>query len=190
MGSELANTVSLGAARSDLNMKVLDLCCTLGHTFEGWFGSEEDFLSQQARQLVQCPVCGDATVVRRPSAPRLNLSAARGDALPASASPQSVDAAPVVPGSPPTNRGDVLPKEREAAAAVQAAFVQAVREVLQNTEDVGERFTEEARRMHYGESQTRGIRGQATPEQRAELHDEGIEVFALPIPQALKGPAH
>ena len=173
-------------------MKVLDLCCTLGHTFEGWFGSEDDFLSQQARQLVQCPMCGDATVVRRPSAPRLNLSAARGDAPPPAAMPQQAATAPAASGSMPAHRGHELPKERgaEVTAAVQAALVQAVREVLQNTEDVGERFTEEARRMHYGESQARGIRGQATPEQCADLHDEGIEVFALPIPQALKGPAH
>ena len=63
-----------------------------------------------------------------------------------------------------------------------------MKQVLANTEDVGERFTEEARRIHYGESAQRGIRGQATPEQRAELADEGIDVMPLPIPEGLKGP--
>jgi hypothetical protein len=63
-----------------------------------------------------------------------------------------------------------------------------VRQVIAQTEDVGERFAEEARRIHYGEVASRGIRGQATPEQRAELIDEGIEVVALPLPRALDGP--
>jgi hypothetical protein len=65
-----------------------------------------------------------------------------------------------------------------------------VQQVLSKTEDVGERFPEEARRMHYGETESRGIRGQATPEQRAELSEEGIEVLALPVPDGLAGPRH
>jgi hypothetical protein len=66
--------------------------------------------------------------------------------------------------------------------------MQAVRHAIENTEDVGERFAEEARRIHYGETETRGIRGLASPEERVALRDEGIEVMALPIPPALKGP--
>ncbi|OYU94561.1 MAG: hypothetical protein CFE45_20055 [Burkholderiales bacterium PBB5] len=73
-------------------------------------------------------------------------------------------------------------------ADIQARWLQAVQQVMRDTEDVGERFPEEARRIHYGEVAQRGIRGQATPEQRAELADEGIEVLPLPIPAALKGP--
>jgi hypothetical protein len=69
-------------------------------------------------------------------------------------------------------------------------LMEAVAHVLKHTEDVGERFPEEARRIHYGETAPRGIRGQASPEQRAELADEGIEVMALPLPDGLKGPAH
>jgi hypothetical protein len=64
----------------------------------------------------------------------------------------------------------------------------AVRLVMAHTEDVGVRFTDEVRRIHYGESDPRAIRGQATPQQRAELHDEGIEVVALPVPRGLDGP--
>ena len=66
--------------------------------------------------------------------------------------------------------------------------MQVVRHVLDNTEDVGERFADEARRIHYGEVAQRGIRGQATPDQREALQDEGIEVVALPLPAALKEP--
>jgi hypothetical protein len=67
-------------------------------------------------------------------------------------------------------------------------WMQAVREILRNTEDVGERFAEEARRIHFGEAEERGIRGVASPQERQALHEEGIEVMALPLPAALKGP--
>jgi hypothetical protein len=98
-----------------------------------------------------------------PSAPRLNLSGAREPVEPA----RSAEARP---------------------ADLQALWLQAVRELVARTEDVGERFAEEARRIHYGEAPERGIRGQATPEQRSALLDEGIETFALPVPRALDGP--
>ena len=74
--------------------------------------------------------------------------------------------------------------------ALQAQWLQAVQQVLRETEDVGERFPEEARRIHYGESAQRGIRGQASAQERAALADEGIEVMALPVPAALKGQSH
>jgi len=73
---------------------------------------------------------------------------------------------------------------------LQARWLQAVQQVLHHTEDVGERFPEEARRIHYGEVAQRGIRGQASADERAALADEGIEVMALPLPAALKGGTH
>lgn len=73
---------------------------------------------------------------------------------------------------------------------MQAQWLRAVAQVLHNTEDVGERFPEEARRIHYGESAQRGIRGQASQQQRAELAEEGIEVVPLPMPAAMKGSTH
>ncbi len=73
---------------------------------------------------------------------------------------------------------------------MQALWLQAVQHVLKNTDDVGERFPEEARRMHYGETEHRGIRGQASAQQRAELAEEGIEVMPLPMPAGLNGPRH
>ncbi|APW38728.1 hypothetical protein RD110_17225 [Rhodoferax koreense] len=150
-------------------MKVLDLQCGRQHTFEGWFGSEEDFQSQLARSLVECPVCGDTGILKRLSAPRLNLGATQAPDKPAGES-RSVAAVPA------------------PNAAQQAAFLQAVRHVLANTEDVGAQFAEEARKIHYGEADERNIRGQATAEETAELLEEGIAVMPLPIPKALKGP--
>ena len=140
-------------------MKVLNLRCAHDHRFEGWFGCDDDFESQSSRQLVSCPVCGDSAVSRLPTAPRLNVSGLRQEVVGAD------------PGQ-----------------AVQAAWVQAVRHMMAHTEDVGERFPEEARRIHYGEAQARGIRGQASREDADALREEGIEVLALPVPAALKGP--
>jgi hypothetical protein len=143
-------------------MKVIDLRCQSGHRFEGWFASDDDFLEQNGRGLIECPLCADKVVVRLPSAPRLNLSGAR--------EPQ-----PTAVATPP-----------DPALALQAQWMEMVRHVVANTEDVGERFADEARRIHYGETAERGIRGQATAEQREALADEGIDVHPLPIPAALK----
>jgi hypothetical protein len=145
-------------------MKVLDLRCANGHGFEGWFGSEDDYMDQNGRGLVECPLCADRSVTRLPSAPRLNLSGAR-----------EVRPAEARPGEP-------------QAADLQALWLQAVRHLLANTDDVGERFAEEARRIHYGETEQRGIRGQTSDDERQALHEEGIEVLSLPLPRALKGP--
>jgi hypothetical protein len=141
-------------------VKVLDLRCAQDHRFEGWFASDADEASQRERGLLVCPLCGDADVQRLPSAPRLNLGAA----------------APVETMALP------------APDDLQAQWLQAVRRVIERTEDVGERFAEEARRIHYGEVPQRGIRGQASSNEAAALKEEGIEVMALPLPAALKGP--
>jgi len=149
-------------------MKVLDLRCAAGHAFEGWFVSEDDYGSQRERGLLDCPVCGNAEVVRLPSAPRLNLSGARA----AASAPAASEAAP-----PPAVTSLV---DTSLHGAIAQRFAEAVAEVLKNTEDVGTRFAEEARRIHYGESDPKAIRGQATPQEREALADEGIEVFTLP----------
>jgi hypothetical protein len=148
-------------------MKVLDLRCANGHVFEGWFASEDDFMGQNGRGLVECPLCADKTVGRLPSAPRLNLSGARDKAVEPSIP------APSAPGLP---------------AQLQAAWLQAMRQLVASTEDVGERFSDEARRIHYGEVEARGIRGLASPEQREALLEEGIAVAPLPLSRLLKEP--
>jgi len=139
-------------------MKVLDLQCPHGHRFEGWFASTEDFESQLSRRLVACPICSATEVSRLPSAPRLNLSGASEAQAPAGA-------------------GDM-----------QARVMRALREVLEKTENVGDRFAEEARRIHYNEAPARSIRGVTTPEDAKALVEEGIEVMPLPVPAALKEP--
>jgi hypothetical protein len=158
-------------------MKVFDLQCTHGHRFEGWFGSDDDFQAQQARGLVACPLCNDADVRRLPSAPRLNLSGA-----------QAPQAAPA-PAAGSTPAGATPAAATVARSAdLQSAWMQAVRQLVERTEDVGERFAEEARRIHYGEVAQRGIRGQASAEERQALLDEGIETVATPMPAAMRGP--
>lgn len=159
-------------------MKVFDLRCAHDHRFEGWFASEAEFTSQQGRGLVSCPVCNDADVTRLPSAARINLGA-----RPSAAGRESGE--PSLPGPSPS-KGQ--PLTAASGVDLQAAWMHLVRQVMEQTEDVGERFVDEARDMHYGRTDVRGIRGQATPKQASELRDEGIEVVPLPIPAALKGP--
>ena len=160
-------------------MKVLNLRCAHQHVFEGWFASVDDFQSQSDRGLVECPLCANASITRLPSAPRLNLSGAR-EPEPRPLAETSADGPAAQPSSP----------SPAPAAAMQARWLQAVQQVLRNTEDVGERFPEEARRIHYGETEHRGIRGQASPQERAARAEEGIDVMPLPMPAALKGTAH
>ena len=146
-------------------MKVLNLQCSHHHAFEGWFASEDDFQGQLARGLVECPLCADVQVSKLPSAPRLNLGASAPQE-----SKQEVMATPDI--------------------EMQAAWMKMVRHVMANTEDVGEKFAEEARRIHYGEADERGIRGQASKEETQSLLEEGITVLPLPVPKGLKGPVH
>lgn len=147
-------------------MKVLDLHCTHGHTFEGWFASEDDFLDQCRKSMVQCPLCGDASIHKKLSAPRLNLSNNRQE------KPAEVE----VLSAPSSD------------ASVTAMWMELARRIVANTQDVGSSFAEEARKMHYGETQERAIRGKTTPDEARALHEEGIEVLPLLLPQALKEP--
>ena len=152
-------------------MKVLDLQCSHQHSFEGWFGSEADFQDQLGRGQVECPLCGDVDISKMLSAPRLNLGAAREPSAP--------------------QRQQEQPQHEVVAAPnkmMQAAWMKMVRHVMANTEDVGAGFAEEARRIHYGESEGRGIRGQASADETQALLEEGIDVLPLPIPKALKEP--
>ncbi|PPE68740.1 DUF1178 family protein [Caldimonas thermodepolymerans] len=151
-------------------MKVLNLQCRHGHVFEGWFSSEDDYRDQQERGLVSCPLCSDTEVSKLPTAPRLNLRAGKGGEK------AGDDSRHVATGP--------------SAAEMQALWLRALRHVVENTEDVGERFVEEARRIHYGEAEARNIRGQATREETEALLEEGIEVMPLPLPPALKEPTH
>ena len=160
-------------------MKVLDLKCANQHAFEGWFGSEEAFQEQLAAGQVECPFCGDADITKMLSAPRLNMGA-QAPAEPSESAESSAKGKQEVVA--------VAPGEEGAMQALQAAWLSMAREVLAQTEDVGGRFAEEARRIHYGETKRRGIRGQASQDETQALLEEGISVMPLPLPHALKGP--
>jgi hypothetical protein len=166
-------------------VKVFNLQCDQGHGFEGWFGSEEDFRNQSERGLLSCPLCSSTRVLRLPSAPRLNLGAA-APASPAAAgenpNQSGVSRASIDEPGAPARGAAVLPE------ALQAQLLQAVRHLITHSDDVGNRFAEEARRIHYGEAEARSIRGQANAEEREALRDEGIEVFSLPVPPGFDGP--
>ncbi len=149
-------------------MKVLDLECAQSHGFEGWFGSEDDFTSQLARGLVSCPLCGDTSITKKLSAPRLNLGHGQSPAKEQPA--QNVVA---------TN---------DSQTALQAAWLGMARRILADTDDVGDKFAEEARKIHYGEVPHRGIRGKASQAESEALAEEGIEVMHLALPDVFKGP--
>lgn len=147
-------------------MIVFDLLCGDGHRFEGWFGSAGDFSEQKRSRLLSCPVCGADDVERVPSAARLNLGAVE----PAAKTTESV------PERTESTDG------KDPFAIAQILYSQMLDQLISNTEDVGNRFPEEARRIHYQEAPARGIRGQATQEEHEALLEEGIEVARFPIP--------
>ncbi len=147
-------------------MKVLDLQCRQRHVFEGWFASEDDFLQQRDGGLIECPVCGDATIAKKLSAPRLNLASAAGE---------------------PSAPSEQLAVAAGLEQSLQVAWMALARRIVAHTDDVGDRFAEEARKIHYGESKERGIRGQASSAEAEALLEEGITVLHLPLPEALKG---
>jgi hypothetical protein len=174
-------------------MKVLDLQCSCQHSFEGWFASEDDFQTQLSRSLIECPLCSDKTITKMLSAPRLNLGAIQPTASSASQIRSGTGAG--VADHANLNLGTLAAGTSESAAVVpmsgpglQAAWLQMVRHVVANTENVGDKFAEEARKIHYGESEERAIRGHASRKETAELLDEGISIMPLPIPAGLNGP--
>lgn len=149
-------------------MIVFDLGCQNSHRFEGWFASNEDFERQLGGKLVTCPLCGNANVSRLPHASHIKTGAkerpSRADAR-ATASQQYANVG-----------GEALAK--------------LVEHIIENTEDVGAAFPEEARRIHYQEAPERQIRGTASRDDVEALKDEGIEVVALPIPAHRLGKPH
>ena len=153
-----------------MGLKVCDLQCDNGHLFEGWFGSHEDYDSQEAQGLVTCPVCQSGSVVKRLSAPHLNVGHF-GDAQEhVGVRASDSGSRELVAASP----------ESGQLVQLQAAILQQMREFIRKTENVGARFADEARRIHEGSADERPIRGVATPEEREALAEEGIAVVALP----------
>src|SRR5215471_10883495 len=113
-------------------MIVFDLTCGHGHRFEGWFASADDFERQSKAVMVRCPVCDDASVVRLPSA-KVHVGRATVDAP----------------------RANPEPEAESAMAGIPDELVRKLRDIVRNTENVGNRFPEEARKIHYEEVPSR-----------------------------------
>ena len=152
------------------------LTCDKGHAFESWFQSSATYDTQVKRRLVTCPVCDSTKIEKTIMAPRVSGAKKRGEAP----APAAVDrAAALVCGRAEATApvAMVSPQEREFRKKLKE-----LREHLtKNADYVGQKFPEEARKMHYGETEHRSIYGEASPDQAKELHEEGIEFHPLPV---------
>lgn len=160
-------------------MKVFNLRCPADHVFEGWFASEAEFQQQQQQGWLTCPLCGSTDVVKGLSAPRLARKSNTSPAPQPAATPAGAASA-----SSSASSAEAVPAAE--LQQLQQAWLQISRHIVANTEDVGTTFAQVARQMHEGEVEERPIRGTATPQERQELAEDGIEVMALPLPDAAK----
>ena len=151
-------------------MIVYNLGCSNEHHFEGWFSSADDYVRQTKSKLLVCPMCGDERVSKLPHAPYVSTSA------------------PERPAAQPAAPKKNSPQYYANLGAEILANV--IEKVLENTEDVGRAFPEEARKIHYREAPERHIRGTASTKEVEALRDEGIEVVALPVPAHRLGKTH
>jgi hypothetical protein len=157
------------------------LACTDGHAFESWFANSAAFDKQKKRGLVSCPVCGSTKVDKAIMAPRLartDVEEAAPPQLPSvPASPQPAPALPPMPVPGKSTVAMTAPQERE----LRQKLKELRDHVTKNAQYVGQRFSEEARKMHYGEIEHRSIYGEASPDDAKALHEEGIEFHPLPV---------
>jgi hypothetical protein len=157
-------------------MKVYNLTCPHDHRFEGWFASEEDYRAQQDKSMLSCPVCDSSEISRMPSAPHIAKSSSNELAIPKTETENPSGGVVALTGS----------DHSELEAQVQAAFLKGMRELMGRSEDVGDAFADEARKIHYKESPERSIRGQTTLDEAEALREEGIDVLSMPMMSALK----
>ena len=149
------------------------LACERQHSFESWFQNSAAYDKKAKRGLVTCPVCGSAKVEKAIMAPRL----ARADTVEPSP-PAPTPPVPTPPASPPKTPVAIMSsQERE----LRQKLKELRDHVTKNANYVGPRFPEEARKIHYGESEHRSIYGEASPDEAKQLHEEGIEFHPLPI---------
>jgi hypothetical protein len=151
------------------------LACSKGHIFESWFSNSDAYDKQARRGLVECPVCGDTKVEKALMAPKLSGTRKRGRAaLPAPAPTPAADVTPSAEATAPVAM--ISPQEQEFRTKLKELRDHLTR----NADNVGKKFPEEARKMHYGETEHRSIYGEASLQDAKDLHDEGIEVHPLP----------
>jgi hypothetical protein len=146
-----------------------NLRCERGHAFESWFQSSQAYETQEKRKLVNCPSCGSAKVERAIMAPQIVSKKSRDRAAPAPAAATEA----TTPASTPL----MMAQERELRAKLRELRDH----IVKNADNVGERFPNEARKMHYGDIEHRPIYGEATPDEARALIEEGVEVTPLPV---------
>jgi hypothetical protein len=146
-----------------------NLSCDRGHAFESWFQSSSAYESQEKRKLVSCPACGSVKVERAIMAPQIVSKKGRDRTAPSPAASTEVAA----PASTPL----MMAQERE----LRAKLKELRDHIVKSADNVGERFPNEARKMHYGDIEHRPIYGEASPEEARSLIDEGVEVSPLPV---------
>jgi hypothetical protein len=145
------------------------LRCDRGHAFESWFQTSSAYDSQVKRKLVTCPACGSAKVEKAIMAPQIVSKKGRDTASPAPAAATDVAA--------PTSTPLMMAQERE----LRAKLKELRDHIVKNADNVGERFPNEARKMHYGDIEHRPIYGEASPDEARSLIEEGVEVSPLPV---------
>jgi hypothetical protein len=148
-----------------------NLRCDRGHAFESWFQSSSAYESQEKRKLVSCPACGSVKVERAIMAPQIVSKKGRDSTPPAAAPAAATEVAA------PTSTPLLMAQERE----LRAKLKELRDHIVKNADNVGERFPNEARKMHYGDIEHRPIYGEASPEEARSLIDEGVEVSPLPV---------
>lgn len=131
------------------------LICDKDHDFDGWFGSSDDFETQKKRGLITCPTCNSAKVQKSLMAPQVSTARKRET----------------------TQMASLAKAQKQALAELKKMRDS----IVENSDNVGRAFPEEARKIHYGESEQRGIIGEANREEVEELLDEGIEVAPIPV---------
>jgi hypothetical protein len=152
-------------------MIVFDLRCSpIGHVFEAWFGSSDDYESQRARGLVQCPLCGAEDIRKAVMAPRVG---AKGNQA-------------ATPARPPEMQ-DIVASDPAEVKTMLAKMAALQKKMLEKADYVGTRFAEEARAIHLGETEVRPIYGKATSAETQSLAEDGIEVAPLPFPLVVPG---
>ena len=156
-------------------MILYNLRCERGHTFESWFQSSQAYEVQEKRKLVNCPACGSAKVERAIMAPQIVSKKGRNRTEPEPAPAPATTTATEV--TAPTSTPLLMAQERE----LRAKLKELRDHIVKNADNVGERFPNEARKMHYGDIEHRPIYGEASPDEARALIDEGVEVSPLPV---------
>lgn len=141
-------------------MIIYDIGCEHGHRFEGWFGTVDDYDSQLDQGLLSCPVCGSLQVRRVPTASHISTRSSAATGL----EPPAADS---------------------GSGSATAEYIEQLKAFIEkNYDDVGDRFSEEARKVYYGETEARNLRGVAGPQEVHDLMEEGISV--IPLPAAIR----